>query len=84
MKNSYFVIINIHKYPLKYCSFFFLLSEKSPSTLIRRVGRGNLPDLAKRLIESGENVGAYPVSERSWMDMGQFTEMEDMKRRLGI
>ncbi len=44
----------------------------------------HLPDLAKRLIESGENVGAYPVSERSWMDMGQFTEMEDMKRRLGI
>lgn len=44
----------------------------------------HLPDLADRLIKNGEKVGAYPVSERSWMDMGQFTEMEDMKRRLGI
>ena len=44
----------------------------------------HLPDLAKRLIKNGENVGVYLVSERSWMDMGQFTEMEDMKRRLGI
>lgn len=44
----------------------------------------HLPDLAKRLIDAGEKVGAYPVSERSWMDMGQFSEMEDMKRRLGI
>ena len=44
----------------------------------------HLPDLAGRLIRNGEKVGAYPVSERSWMDMGQFSEMEDMKRRLGI
>lgn len=44
----------------------------------------HLPDLADRLIKEGENVGAYPVSERSWMDMGQFSEMEEMKRRLGI
>lgn len=44
----------------------------------------HLPDLADRLIKDGERVGAYPVSEQSWMDMGQFSEMEDMKRRLGI
>ena len=44
----------------------------------------HLPDLARRLIDKGEKVGAFPVSERSWMDMGQFSEMEDMKRRLGI
>ena len=44
----------------------------------------HLPDLADRMIKKGEKVGAYPVSERSWMDMGQFSEMEDMKRRLGI
>ena len=44
----------------------------------------HFPDLAKRLIDNGKNVGAYPVSERAWMDMGQFAEMEDMKKRLGI
>ena len=44
----------------------------------------HLPDLAERLINNGKNVGVYPVSERAWMDMGQFSEMEEMKRRLGI
>ena len=44
----------------------------------------HLPDLADRLIKDGKKVGAYPVSEQTWMDMGQFSEMEDMKRRLGI
>ena len=44
----------------------------------------HLPDLAERIIENKQKVGAYPVSERSWMDMGQFSEMEEMKRRLEI
>ena len=44
----------------------------------------HLPDLAMKLINKGERVGVFPVSEESWMDMGQFTEMEDMLKRLGI
>lgn len=44
----------------------------------------HLPDLAQKIINNNMNVGVYPVSERAWMDMGQFSEMEDMKRRLGI
>jgi hypothetical protein len=44
----------------------------------------HLPDLALRLINRGEKVGAFPISEKSWMDMGQFTEMENMKRNLGL
>ncbi|MCR5214372.1 MAG: NTP transferase domain-containing protein [Eubacterium sp.] len=44
----------------------------------------HLPELAERIIKNGNKVGAFPVSEQSWMDMGQFSEMEDMKRRLGI
>ena len=44
----------------------------------------HLPDLARRLIDQKNKVGVFPVSEQSWMDMGQFSEMEEMKRRLGI
>ena len=44
----------------------------------------HFPDLAQRLIDNNKNVGVYPVSEKAWMDMGQFSEMEEMKRRLGI
>lgn len=44
----------------------------------------HLPDLAKRYIDRGENVGVFPISEKSWMDMGQFAEMESMKKKLGV
>ena len=30
----------------------------------------------------GERVGVYPVSEQSWMDMGQMEELDAMRRRL--
>ncbi len=30
----------------------------------------------------GERVGVYPVSENSWMDMGQLEELDNMRRRL--
>jgi len=44
----------------------------------------HLPDLAQRYLERGEKVGVYPISEKEWMDMGQFMEMENMKKELGI
>lgn len=44
----------------------------------------HLPDLAQRYIDKGERVGVFPISEKAWMDMGQFTEMENMKKELGI
>jgi dTDP-glucose pyrophosphorylase len=43
-----------------------------------------LPDLAKRMMDRGERVGVFPISEKAWMDMGQFSEMESMLRSLGI
>lgn len=30
----------------------------------------------------GEKVGVYPISEQSWMDMGQIEELDNMRRRL--
>ncbi len=40
------------------------------------------PDVMEKYRQNGQNVGVYPVSEQSWMDMGQLEEMEKMRRRL--
>ncbi len=44
----------------------------------------HMPDIALRYVSQGERVGVFPVSKQSWMDMGQFSEMESMKERLGV
>lgn len=44
----------------------------------------HMPDIALRYVAKGDNVGVFPVSRQSWMDMGQFSEMESMKERLGV
>lgn len=40
------------------------------------------PDVIKRYKDAGKKVGVYPISESSWMDMGQLEELEKMRRRL--
>lgn len=40
------------------------------------------PDIIERYRLKGSKVGVYPISENSWMDMGQIDEMEEMRRRL--
>lgn len=40
------------------------------------------PDIIERYRQAGNKVGVYPISENSWLDMGQPDEMERMKRRL--
>lgn len=42
----------------------------------------NLPDILEKYMQQGERVGVYPISEASWMDMGQISEMKDMINRL--
>ncbi len=44
----------------------------------------HLPTLAERYLEKGEKVGVFPISEKAWLDMGQFSEMENMMKTLGI
>lgn len=44
----------------------------------------HMPDLAQRCIDRGERVGVFPIPEKSWLDMGQFSEMENMMKSLGI
>ena len=40
------------------------------------------PDVIEKLRLSGKNVGVYPVSENSWMDMGQMDSLEEMRLHL--
>lgn len=42
------------------------------------------PDIVINCRNKGYNIGVYPVSEKSWLDMGQLEEMENMKRQLGV
>lgn len=44
----------------------------------------HLTDIVKEYIKQGENVGVYPISEKSWLDMGQLVELEEMFESLGI
>lgn len=46
--------------------------------------RIDVPDLAKRLKAAGRRVGGYPITEKSWLDMGQFSEMKTMIKELGL
>ena len=40
------------------------------------------PDIIDQCCKRKDAVGVYPVSEGSWMDMGQLEELEGMRRRL--
>ncbi|GEN57108.1 mannose-1-phosphate guanylyltransferase [Halolactibacillus alkaliphilus] len=40
------------------------------------------PDIIEQYKAEGEKIGIYPIGEKSWMDMGQIDEMEEMRRRL--
>ena len=42
----------------------------------------HMPMLAEALIEKGEKVMIYPVSEESFLDMGEFEEMKRMEKKL--
>ena len=44
----------------------------------------HMPDLAQKYIDRGENVGVFPIPEKAWLDMGQFSEMENMMKSLGV
>lgn len=40
------------------------------------------PDIIDKYKSRGEKIGVFPISENSWMDMGQIDELEEMRRRL--
>lgn len=44
----------------------------------------HMTDLANRLLEKGRKVGMYPISEDSFLDMGEFEEMHRMETKLNL
>lgn len=44
----------------------------------------DLPDVIMKAKNAGFKVGVFPVSEKSWLDMGQIKEMENMIESLGV
>lgn len=44
----------------------------------------HITDVIDRCIEEGISVGTYIIDEDNWLDMGQFDEMERMKRHLNL
>ena len=44
----------------------------------------HMPDLAKRIIDNNGNVGVFPISDKTWLDMGELNKLEDMKKALNI
>lgn len=44
----------------------------------------NMTDIIEQYSRDGENVGVYPISEQSWMDMGNVEELEKMRRRFEL
>lgn len=44
----------------------------------------HITDLINYYIDKEEKIGVYPVSEGSWLDMGEIKEMENMIKKLGL
>lgn len=42
----------------------------------------DMTDLIRTCLKNGEQIGAYPVMDSTWLDMGQFSEMKKMSERL--
>jgi dTDP-glucose pyrophosphorylase len=43
-----------------------------------------MTDFIKDVKKSGGKVGVYPISEKSWVDIGQWEEYREAIKRLSI
>lgn len=60
------------------------LAEPSVIDCLEDGERIDMPDVAKRLMDRGLRVGGYPITEKSWLDMGQLSELRNMMKELGL
>lgn len=44
----------------------------------------DFPDIIAKYQESGKRIGVFPISEMSWLDMGQLDELDEMRKRLKV
>lgn len=43
----------------------------------------HITDLINNYKEKGDKIGVYPISEKSWLDMGQWEELQDILKKFG-
>lgn len=55
-----------------------VINELKPNQFI------HITDIAKKYIAKKLKIGVFPIPEKMWLDMGQFSEMETMLKELGI
>lgn len=60
------------------------LMERSVLQRICRDEFCDMTTLIARCLEDKQRVGVYPVSEKSWLDMGQLEELDGMLTALGV
>jgi dTDP-glucose pyrophosphorylase len=44
----------------------------------------NITELISDYLKKEEKIGVYPVSEKAWLDMGQFEALQEMLKKFGI
>jgi dTDP-glucose pyrophosphorylase len=59
----------------------YIVEAKVIEELEKNIAIG-FPNIIEKYKQAGEKIGVYPISEYSWLDMGQPEEMEEMRRRL--
>ena len=59
----------------------YILSKKSLDFIPNKKSF-DMPDLIRAILEKGENVGVYPVSQKSYVDVGQWDEYKKATSRL--
>ena len=42
------------------------------------------PDIIERCKKDGNKVGVYPITEKSWVDMGQIDELNKLVDKLNV
>lgn len=73
-KPSHFILVNTGMYFVEP----EVINDMTPDET------ADFPDIIENYRASGQKVGVYPISENSWLDMGQFDEMEKMKSKLAL
>ena len=56
--------------------------NKKVFKLIKKDEFLNMNDLINKLIKKKLNIGLYPITDNSWIDVGQWSEYKKFKKRI--
>lgn len=82
-KESVFSLKEKPKYELLVSTGFYVL-ETDILKYIPKDSCFDMPDLIRICLDHKEKIGAYPVMDSTWMDMGEFSEMKKMAEKMKL